>query len=456
MPLCAWVLLMARKGKNMRSIVFIAVTVCILMIAQIDITYAGGYESPTLGSRVLGMGSAFIGTADDWTAIYWNPAGLAQQESWELGATLCNPRYTLTDGNSISNYDGPKMSFYQRDVFMRVHPTLSGVGSEETQFSKKKANGSAYSPGVGGYWAIPEVGVLGVGFYTPVANRTKWDDVVSDPATQADVAASYASELSMNVANLSFARYMTPNLSAGIGLNLVYGDTELDASKEYISAAAPPMNYTFDYGSEASGTGFEWMLGLHYKVIPQLSVGAVYRSGSKLDLSGTASAYHTMLGIDETSDYNQNFYHPATYGVGIAYRPIPELLLGVDWAQADWTTMKAQIDYESEGAILSDVDKSMDWERSDTYRMGAEYAIGGRITLQAGYSKALSAVPDSGISLTNVNEVDKDIFSVGAGYAFKGPQINAAYLYVGGTRMADSVEYEIEANIFVLTCTYGL
>ncbi len=317
-------------------------------------------------------------------------------------------------------------------------------------------DGNAYSPGVGGYWAVPDVGVFGVGFYTPVSSHMDWNDTVKDLATQADVIASYSTKLTVSMVSLSFARDIIPNLSVGIGSNLVYGNAESDADKEYISEAAPPLNYTFNYDSEASGTGFEWMLGLHYKVVSQLSVGAVYRSGSKLGLNGTASASHTMSGIDETSDYEQRFYNPATYGVGLAYRPIPRLLLGADWSQTDWTTTKAQIDYVSEGAILKNVDQNMDWERSDTYRLGAEYAIGNRITVQAGYRKDFWAVPDKGVGLTNVNDVDKDIFSFGAGCKLRGTQINAAYLHVGGTRIAEDVEYEVEENVFVLSCTYGI
>src|SRR5436190_10916871 len=30
-----------------------------------------------VGSRALGMGGAFVGVADDSTAVYWNPAGLS-------------------------------------------------------------------------------------------------------------------------------------------------------------------------------------------------------------------------------------------------------------------------------------------------------------------------------------------------------------------------------------------
>jgi len=430
--------------------------VCALVVMQASTVCAGGYESPMLGSRVLGMGCAFIGTADDWTAIYWNPAGLTQQEKWGVGATVYSPHYTLTDGNSVSNYDAPQMSFYQRDVFVRVHPTLSGAGSEPPQFSKKAMSRSAYSPGIGGYWAIPGVGVLGFGVYTPVSSCVDWDDAVKDLVTQADITASYSSKLSMSMVNLSFARDAIRNLSAGMGLNLVYGRNEYDADKKYTCAAAPPMNYTFNYDSEASGTGFEWMFGLRYKVIAQLSVGAVYRSGSKLSLSGTASTSHTMLGIDEISDYTQKFHHPATYGVGLACRPIPKLLFGFDWSQTDWTTMRAELDYENEGTVLKDIDKSMDWERSDSYRLGVEYAVSEQIRLQAGYSKALWAAPDKGVGLTSVNDVDKNIYSLGAGYDFKGFQIDAAYLHARGERTADNVEYKLEANVFTLTCAYNL
>jgi len=32
------------------------------------------------GARAAGMGEAFVGLADDATAVYWNPAGLAFQQ----------------------------------------------------------------------------------------------------------------------------------------------------------------------------------------------------------------------------------------------------------------------------------------------------------------------------------------------------------------------------------------
>ena len=36
------------------------------------------------GARALGLGNAFTGIADDFTAVWWNPAGLGQIKKFEL------------------------------------------------------------------------------------------------------------------------------------------------------------------------------------------------------------------------------------------------------------------------------------------------------------------------------------------------------------------------------------
>ena len=38
----------------------------------------------TVGTRAAGMGGAFVGVADDASAIYWNPAGLAAGSYFSL------------------------------------------------------------------------------------------------------------------------------------------------------------------------------------------------------------------------------------------------------------------------------------------------------------------------------------------------------------------------------------
>jgi hypothetical protein len=50
-----------------------AVMLCLLVRPGL----AGAQSSDTLGTRAQGMGGAFVGVADDASAVYWNPAGLA-------------------------------------------------------------------------------------------------------------------------------------------------------------------------------------------------------------------------------------------------------------------------------------------------------------------------------------------------------------------------------------------
>lgn len=50
-----------------------AVIVCLLALPAA----ARGQSLDTVGTRAQGMGGAFVGVADDASAVYWNPAGLA-------------------------------------------------------------------------------------------------------------------------------------------------------------------------------------------------------------------------------------------------------------------------------------------------------------------------------------------------------------------------------------------
>ena len=64
--------------------------------------FAGGYEWGGFGGRSGALGGAFIGLADDWTANYWNPAGLAQLEGKAVGVDLLSPHPTMRATNSFA------------------------------------------------------------------------------------------------------------------------------------------------------------------------------------------------------------------------------------------------------------------------------------------------------------------------------------------------------------------
>ena len=103
----------------------LAIIVSILALAMSHRAGAGGYEWGGLGSRAQSMGGAFIGLADDWTAIYWNPAGLTQLRGFGAGFDFSSPHITMEDGDSIANLPVAEMDTrYQRDVFAQYAPEM--------------------------------------------------------------------------------------------------------------------------------------------------------------------------------------------------------------------------------------------------------------------------------------------------------------------------------------------
>jgi hypothetical protein len=71
-----------KSGKLYRGYIkfaFAMVLFCITSMAA-----DGAFEDVELGARPLGMGSAFVATADDASAIFWNPAGLTRVDGREL------------------------------------------------------------------------------------------------------------------------------------------------------------------------------------------------------------------------------------------------------------------------------------------------------------------------------------------------------------------------------------
>jgi hypothetical protein len=70
-----------------------------------------------VGARALGMGGAYTGVANDYSALYWNPAGLAQVRMNEFSAGLS------TDGFNNTG------TFFGTDVTQKMSGTnLNSIG----------------------------------------------------------------------------------------------------------------------------------------------------------------------------------------------------------------------------------------------------------------------------------------------------------------------------------------
>lgn len=113
------------------------VTLCMASSA-FAVDYANEVLAIGVGARALGMGGAFVGIADDSTAVYWNPAGLPQvqhvdisviQEGREydgLGLNEVGSSYIFLSGamneGSLGSFGAAFMRFGVQDI-----PQVSGL-----------------------------------------------------------------------------------------------------------------------------------------------------------------------------------------------------------------------------------------------------------------------------------------------------------------------------------------
>ncbi|MEW6617843.1 MAG: outer membrane protein transport protein [bacterium] len=425
------------------------------IMAAIPVLHAGGYEFCGLGARAVSMGGAFIGLADDWTAIYWNPAGLATLHKRKAGISIGYPIIKFTDKNSIANgTDGP---------FGFAYPT------EPSRFNKEKVRGDDYLIGVGGYQRNNNF-TIGAGLYTPNAYAFEWEDRMKDASSNADIYGSYFNKLFILVSNISLSKKLLPELSIGTGLNLVYGSLEIKAKKEYSHPTLPALyNYIFDSNMRGNGMGVEGILGLLFEPGANIRIGGVYRSGSILSLAGSAEIQSPigtsttppplLISVVEKSDYTQKFVYPATLGMGIAYRINPKLTITGEWVRTYWVDMKEDVDFEIDPGtgtlLLKDVEpKRSNWDNTDRLRIGLEFRANEQWALRIGAFSDPSPVPTKGVDFAKIIDVDKKYISLGVGYERDSWMCDICYLHNCDTETLNGVEYGWGSDTYIIDCQY--
>ncbi len=105
---------------------------------------AGAYLKMGVGARALGMGSAFTAVADDSTAAFWNPAGLALLNRPE--ASFMHANLTLDRKYNFFNYAHTLKNSKNNEVVALSHIRFGVDGIPETRESTNVAGMPATEP----------------------------------------------------------------------------------------------------------------------------------------------------------------------------------------------------------------------------------------------------------------------------------------------------------------------
>ncbi len=426
------------RGLKLSVMAALAAAVGFLPAPRLE---AGGYEWFGLGSRAAAMGGAFIGLADDWTAAYWNPAGLAQLEGSGVGVNFLSPHPTLKGSDSFANLPPSPQTAekykYTKDMFINY----SGV--EPDKFNKTSSTYHFYhAQGAGAYVSLPEF-TLGLTIYSPLGYYSDWNDTIPyGMGTGGTIYGKNYQELVIVETQLTIAREIAPGLYAGAGVALLYDHLKRESTK--IVRNSHILDYRYDFSIKDDGFGAEGMAGILYRISEMVSVGGVYRTGATVKMTGKASASLDFMGVYESTHNTYRFRHPPTWGIGVAVRAIPDrLTLTADFQQTLWSFYRTNVQYDQEGMLLQSSSYDEDWRDSNRYRIGGEFLIKPEWAVRAGFAYDESPLPDKSVSLAHIPDVDRNNVTLGTGFELvENLTIDLLGAYGWGDRTAEGARYQ--------------
>lgn len=303
------------------------------------------FQTVPMGARALGLGGAFIGQADDPTAVHHNPGGLAFLSRPEAHVTILasdpDP-YEFTTTGEFDHVLGPTVS--------------AGRGVYDDQ--------SVLTPAVLAY-AHPigeHVVIAGYRYEQNRVDREASTGYFTNAfvAGQESAALSTEGDLEMLVENwgVSVGVSLHETFALGLSLGLARADVTMVSRNRIWSPSGGAVNADLDYETiiDDEDTVFTFVGGARWQVHPKIALGAVYRDGPEFDLverlqpSGARAAalqtYLVALGVaDSSGRFINRLNTPDSYGGGMSFGPFFEprggggLMVNVDAVRVEYTDL---------------------------------------------------------------------------------------------------------------------
>lgn len=352
-----------------------------LQLVRSSAAYCTVTDPMNLGARSLGMGGAVVAVADDlMSALYTNPAGLAQLEGVNMSAGSAfgfnKPRYKSADGR------------YSEESYYNGIIPFGG-------YSRKASDKYA----------------LGVGLFSTLGNGYKFRDYNADGVTRELKNVGGVLSLAPTISYL-----VHPSLLLGLQLQIGYGMSEM--------AMPTPAGYL---ETEATGFGVTPVIGFLYKPTAFFNVGMKWKGPMKTALDGDADL--TTIGGQKIHDsLNVDLYWPQMLEFGMAYKLRHDFLISVYGKWTDWSSFeKSNLQFENmtnfNTKVISDMRDGVRWG------IGAEYKPRPNLSLRCGYLCDLYSAAANSLSPFLV-DLSSDTICFGGGINLGKLKVEVSLFYL--------------------------
>ncbi|MCB0281313.1 MAG: outer membrane protein transport protein [Calditrichae bacterium] len=395
--------------------------------------FANGLSLNSLGPRALGMGGAMVGLANDYTTIYWNPAGLRN-----LSGTYIGGYFTGIMPMGTYKYDAAGID---AETKSNIYP----------------------APGLIGHWQcmLSDKGTVGLGVYVPAGLGAEWDGA-DFTAFAGGQNLNWSSQVGVINISPAFAYQLSDQLALGFAVNIFYGMFDMENG----SSGA-------QYEESSSGFGYGVTLGAHFKVNEMISLGASFRTKTDVKMSGEAKnpgmalVPAAMGGPYPTkSDFDRDVSWPMWIGGGVAVKPVEGLTLALDVQYSQWSESEKEFQTEFDNAGWAAVtgatgdDKFiLKWEDATQIRFGAEYMVNEMITVRGGFYTDPAPAPDETYNFL-FPSIDYNGITGGASINISGVVVDLGAEYLIGSERdiaptTENVPGKHNMNIFAFSIGTG-
>ena len=389
----------------MKRRIAVIVLVPLMVLALSPLARGSGFLIYEHGAAAMAMGGAFIGLANDVTAIFHNPAGIAWLDGTQIsaGATLIFPSTNL----ALDNWPVP--SYQSIDLESQVFYPPSFYISHK--FSDRI--------------------VAGFGFFAPYGLGTEWPDPANFPLRYI----ATKSDMQTLIFNPTIAFKLNDNLSVAAGVSYIYSKLVLDLTY-YLDLTGIGMG-VYDVPvsvEETSGTAWALNAGALYKG-EKFSFGFNWRGGFSIDYDGELNLDMSNVGPPLSAQMIGTvvapFSFPHIIGIGAAFNLTDKLTVTADVHYVLWSTFeKIEVEAEVPGLPIAldfpPIDES--FEDSFIFRGGLQYMLDEKFALRAGFLYDQTPQPIGSMD-PMLPDADRWAITAGFGYNTGKFAIDMAYQY---------------------------
>jgi long-chain fatty acid transport protein len=341
-------------------------------------------------------GEAFVATADNASAIYYNPAGLTQLEGTQLRAGLY--------GVFLDPTFRPPESAPNSGNTYHIEDKLAAVPQFFATHTLENAPLS-----------------LGLGVYAPFGLSATWPQDTGFRAVATEGTLTYVT------INPVLALKLAPGLSIAGGVTVNYAKLDLEQGLVKYYQAGFPDSFRF----VGDGWSVGYNLGLLWQPHEKVALGASFRSAATVTLDGRTEIERYPVIAPTRLPAEADFKFPLTAVVGLSYRPTPHWNLEFDADYTDWSSF-GTVTIQQHGVppfvVQQDILLTLRWEPSWAYKVGATRYFDNGWHISAGYVFNENSIPDANYTPL-VADLDRHFFAVGTGFKGRRFDFDVAYQF---------------------------